>query len=301
MNVRLAILFAAVAEERSFTRAAVRLNIAQPWLSAQIRKFEEQLGFPLFHRSKGRIELTDEGEQMLPLSSELAQKSDQLRMLGRSLAQQVSLHVRAGANAFSESVAEFARLNDGFVAQYHDSRIVVEAGRTEPLLDDLRTGRLDVALLLAPFDVTGLKTIMLRETAPYLLAERGSRFGTLAAIRPADLAEAQIGVMRRAEHPGLYDTIHGPIAAAGADLKALPEMGRAAMEHFARSQHMPVLMVEGDPADYAGDPDLIARPLDGDARIRQILAVRVDLEKRAVHRYWRNAGQIAMLAAPARD
>ena len=66
MNVRLAILFAAVAEERSFTRAAARLNIAQPWLSAQVRKFEEQLGFTLFDRGKGGIELTPQGEQLRP-------------------------------------------------------------------------------------------------------------------------------------------------------------------------------------------------------------------------------------------
>ena len=72
MNVRLAILFAAVAEERSFTRAAARLNIAQPWLSAQVRKFEEQLGFTLFDRGKGGIELTPQGEQLLPVALELA-------------------------------------------------------------------------------------------------------------------------------------------------------------------------------------------------------------------------------------
>src|SRR5438045_9678669 len=93
MNVRLAILFAAVAEERSFTRAAARLNIAQPWLSAQVRKFEEQLGFPLFDRGKGAIELTAEGEKMFPLAVELAATAQRLRDLSRSISLDVSLFV----------------------------------------------------------------------------------------------------------------------------------------------------------------------------------------------------------------
>lgn len=56
-DLRLTLYFAAVAEEGSFTRAAERLRIAQPWLSTQIRKLQDQLGFALFARTTRRVPL----------------------------------------------------------------------------------------------------------------------------------------------------------------------------------------------------------------------------------------------------
>lgn len=294
MNTRLAILFAAVAEEKSFTRAAARLNIAQPWLSAQIRKFEAQLGFSLFDRHKGTIELTHEAELMLPLSQALARDTQELRVLARSLARGVSLYVRVGANVFSGGSPAFAVLNDGFVAQYSDAKIVIETGDTAQLLEDLASDRLDVVLALSPIDVDGFDTIVLGRTAPYLLMSRGAALARGGSVRPADLAGVPVGAIRRLEHPALYDAIYGPIIAAGAEIRVLPEMGRDAMEHHARSQRTPVLMVEGEPADYRDDPDLVAHPLTDTRAIEHVLVMRTGQEKRAVARYWRDAQRLAL-------
>src|SRR5919198_6583306 len=57
--------FAAVAEEHQFTRAAARLHLAQPPLSAQVRQLEERLGARLFDRAPGRVSLTPAGEALL--------------------------------------------------------------------------------------------------------------------------------------------------------------------------------------------------------------------------------------------
>jgi DNA-binding transcriptional LysR family regulator len=58
--------FLAVAEERHFTRAAARLHVSQPPLSAQIRQLEQRLGAPLFVRTGRPVTLTAAGEALLP-------------------------------------------------------------------------------------------------------------------------------------------------------------------------------------------------------------------------------------------
>jgi DNA-binding transcriptional LysR family regulator len=58
----------AVAEEGSFTRAASREHVAQPGVSAQVRRLERELGQPLFDRGPGPVTLTAAGEAVLPLA-----------------------------------------------------------------------------------------------------------------------------------------------------------------------------------------------------------------------------------------
>lgn len=58
--------FLTVEQTRHFTHAAEALGVTQPSLSKQIRALEHELGAPLFTRGRGRIELTDAGQTLLP-------------------------------------------------------------------------------------------------------------------------------------------------------------------------------------------------------------------------------------------
>ena len=69
--------FLAVAEELNFSRAAERLHIAQPALSAQIRVLETQLGCELFARTTRKVELTAAGELLLEDAREIVARADE--------------------------------------------------------------------------------------------------------------------------------------------------------------------------------------------------------------------------------
>ena len=61
--------FVILAEERSFTRSARRMHLSQPGLSARIARLERALGVRLVNRTTRTVELTAEGEQLLPVAT----------------------------------------------------------------------------------------------------------------------------------------------------------------------------------------------------------------------------------------
>lgn len=71
LDLRLVGYFAAVAEHRHFGRAAGALRVAQPSLSRQIRRLEQQIGVRLFDRTPQSTRLTEAGEVFLPRAKAL--------------------------------------------------------------------------------------------------------------------------------------------------------------------------------------------------------------------------------------
>jgi DNA-binding transcriptional LysR family regulator len=141
--------FVAVAEELHFTRASLRLRIAQPHLSQEIRRLEREIGVELFVRTKRSVALTTAGRAFL----------ERVRIV---------FDVTAGAvyAAQRASRGEIGRITLGYVtvaaigvipnvtarfrSTYPDVEVLLKDVHSDEGLEAVRTGQLDLCLLHPP-------------------------------------------------------------------------------------------------------------------------------------------------------
>jgi DNA-binding transcriptional LysR family regulator len=139
--------FVAIAEERSFTRAAERLWVAQPGLSAQMRRLEAELGVQLLERHSRGVDLTAAGELFLERARVALAASDTAAATGRDLEAGVvgTLRVGVAGGAVWPLASSFL---ERFTRQRPGIELSVLQAYSGSLWRDLRDGRLDA--LLAP-------------------------------------------------------------------------------------------------------------------------------------------------------
>jgi DNA-binding transcriptional LysR family regulator len=142
--------FLAVAEELNFTRAAERLHVAQPALSAQIRQLEAQLGCALFTRTTRRVELTPIGKLLLEDARKLVAGADAAvaKIAAAARGQCGALRIVFVAHGAGEVGTEILRR---FNAEYpHVEPEMVEAGTLEEIQRQIRDRDADVGFIWLP-------------------------------------------------------------------------------------------------------------------------------------------------------
>lgn len=140
----------AVAEELNFTRAARRVGIAQPPLSAQIRALEEELGAALFERHARGVTLTAAGHRLMPYAIRARQLLEEARRAFRDDGQPRG-GLTIGSLETTAALRLSARLSD-YVASYPEVDLVLRTGTTFELIQDVLEHRLEGAFVCGPVD-----------------------------------------------------------------------------------------------------------------------------------------------------
>jgi DNA-binding transcriptional LysR family regulator len=136
----------AVAEDGSFTRAAERLHVAQPGVSAQVRKLERELGQELLDRSGRAVRLTAAGEAVLPYARAALAAVAGARLAVDELAGLVRGRVAIGTVGAISSF-DLADLLAGFHREHPTVDITLWEAGSDRLLEALRAGLVDVAFV----------------------------------------------------------------------------------------------------------------------------------------------------------
>jgi DNA-binding transcriptional LysR family regulator len=146
MEIRQLRYLVTIVETGGFTRAAERVHVAQPGVSAQIRQLERELGQELFDRSGRTVRLTDAGEAVLPHARAALRALDALRDAADEMEGLVRGRVRLGM-VTSCGVPDMPALLERFHRDYPGIDISLVEDNSHALMDQLRDGSLDVALV----------------------------------------------------------------------------------------------------------------------------------------------------------
>jgi DNA-binding transcriptional LysR family regulator len=215
MDVRQLRCFLAVAEELSFTRAAVRLHIVQPAVSNQIKRLEAELDVTLFDRSRRAISLTAAGEKLL---------ADGSRLLDE-LEQTVVIVKRLGSGAIGHLAVEFPSIVPlDFVAavlrSFKDRHPAVELTLRMPPADqavaDVENGRADVAFLYLPdAGKLDLSHLLLGEPELMVTLPAGHRLERVDRVDLSELADEEFLFPAPYSRPNIRSYLHGVCTDAG--------------------------------------------------------------------------------------
>lgn len=151
MELRTLRYFTVVARELNITRAAEKLNMSQPPLSNQIKALEEELGVQLFIRGKRHLELTEEGTLLLRRAVQMQELADKTRQELASLREGMTGTIYL---SMVEGRAPFlaAQWIAGFREEFPLVRYNLWNGSSDDVLDRLRKGLADLAVIAAPYD-----------------------------------------------------------------------------------------------------------------------------------------------------
>ncbi len=207
--------FIAVATELNFRRAAERLHMSQPPLSAAIRRLEENMGVRLFERNRVHVRLTSAGEVFLReaqrtltqahFAVEAAQRANQ----GLSGVLRLSFVPSAAFDLLPTLLRRFQEAYPGV-------RLILSGESTEQEVTRLRSQVIDLALIVPPLtDSTSLKLHLLRRESMILAVPASHALAARKTIRLQALADEPFVSFSHAAGSGFANAVLAACHEAG--------------------------------------------------------------------------------------
>lgn len=157
MDLRQLRYFVEIAEKSSLTRAAARLNVAQPALSIHLRNMEAELGTPLVVRGHGGVTLTEAGQMLLAHARRMLSEQENVENDIRNLGTEPKGQVRLGLPGTIGAVLTVP-LIEAAQKLYPKVRITISEAMSGFVVDWLREGQIDFAIVYLDLTERGIRS-----------------------------------------------------------------------------------------------------------------------------------------------
>jgi LysR family transcriptional regulator, salicylic acid-responsive activator of bsdBCD len=214
MNLRQLTYFRSVVEHHSLAAAADVLRVAQPNISVAIKQLEAEWGVSLFERAGRGLAVTETGKMLYERAAELLSAAMTLDQEMRSIGRGFTARLRVGFTLVSIEIIT------AIVAQMREEGAAIsfslQQGEPQLLETLVEMRQLDFAITHMPVANSGLGAETLAPMTIVLLCRAtDDRWTKETEIKPSDLSDVPLIVLRRRSGGGIYDRIMEAFASAG--------------------------------------------------------------------------------------
>jgi LysR family hydrogen peroxide-inducible transcriptional activator len=178
----------AVARERHFGRAAEACHVSQPTLSVGIRKLEDELGVVLFERGGAEVSVTPIGRQIVDQAQKVLDESSSIREIAKQGRDPLSGALRLGV-IYTIGPYLLPRLMPRMIEDVPQMPLLLQENFTVRLIELLRQGDIDVAILADPFADQGFSTCNLYDEPFVVAVPKGHPWARRKSISSTELKE----------------------------------------------------------------------------------------------------------------
>lgn len=198
MEIRQLKAFLAIAEAKTFTAGARRVNVTQAAISMQIRQLEDEVGLPLFTRTPRRVIMTEAGEHLLERARKILREHDSALAEIAELGGAEHGRLRIGSASAMFTTQQLPAILHGLRKSFANSALSVSSGTSQTLVDKIMHGEVDIAFVSMPVENSSITTDLLFSDEIVAIAHpdhpmANERFISAAALAGEDLILGERG------------------------------------------------------------------------------------------------------------
>ena len=178
----------AVARERHFGRAAEACFVSQPTLSVAIKKLEDELNVQIFERGTSEVSVTPVGEQIVSQAQRVLEQTLAIKEIAKQGKDPLVGPLRLGV-IYTIGPYLLPTLVKQMIRRVPQMPLMLQENYTLKLIELLKQGEIDVAIMALPFPETGLMLRPLYDEPFVVALPSGHAWETRAKIDPSDLKQ----------------------------------------------------------------------------------------------------------------
>lgn len=180
-----------LARERHFGRAAERCHVSQPTLSVAVKKLEDELGIPLFERSKSSIRVTEVGERIIEQAQRVLDQVGVIKDMAQDGKNQLNSPLKVGA-IYTIGPYLFPHLLPELRRAAPEMPLYIEENYTANLRQKLRHSELDAIIIALPFEEPEVVTLPLYDEPFVVLLPAAHPLAEKEQITAEEMATEQL-------------------------------------------------------------------------------------------------------------